>query len=204
MKLKRTLKGQRGFSLLELVVALTLLAVISGGIMMAFDGSRSRAQALISSMSELGNAQLRLKNDTGCFVNMPVALFDRTAALDAANNYCNRAFANTWNGPYINAATVDAGGTELLQEKIGADVTMTFDRAAGGIGRQYFIVARNLPDDVARQALQECNGLDPEGDPLVSGIAENAAMDVTRKCAIVEALGGDDPKTIRMLFNSTR
>ncbi|WP_337232540.1 type II secretion system protein, partial [Vibrio cholerae] len=83
-KLKRTLKGQRGFSLLELVVALTLLAVISGGIMMAFDGSRSRAQALISSMSELGNAQLRLKNDTGCFVNMPVALFDRTAALDAA------------------------------------------------------------------------------------------------------------------------
>lgn len=189
--------AQGGFSLIELLVGLALLTLLAVAISGAFDGSRSRAQSLLTMMSELSSAQARQKNDTGCYVNVPVALFDRTEGTAAANNYCNRAQTNTWNGPYITRFTDNAGA--VVADKVAEGVLVTFQRENATVGavtvRRYFIRATGVPVDVARQFLQECNNSATE----VTGTAafNNA------KCRLQAAISGETAH-VEMIYDETR
>ena len=65
---------QRGFTLIEILVALAILSVIALLASNAFDGARSKAQAMVGLARQVADANLQLKTDTGCYVNKPMAL----------------------------------------------------------------------------------------------------------------------------------
>lgn len=190
-------KMQAGFTLIEILVALALITLLAVGISLTFDGTRSRAQTLVSTMSELAAANMRLKNDTGCYADIPALLFDaETYAANPAANFCGRSLAATWNGPYVAAFTT--AGTGLVNlDKVADGVTIDFTRASnidGGArnnGMKYMVSAAGLPDDVVRAALFECNGSDEDVDDFTTG-----------KCRGTAGTGSNG--TFDMLFDETR
>lgn len=194
---RTTRAAQGGFSLIELLVGLALLTLLAVAISGAFDGSRSRAQALLSMMSELGSAQAREKNDTGCYLNKPLALFDATTGKDPANNYCARSQANTWNGPYVTRFTADNGGN-VVADKVAEGVVVSFPAPeAGGMGKRYFITATGVPEDIARQTLQECN------NKVDLATMQVPAAFNTYKCRSV-GIGNGPLAQIDMIYDETR
>jgi prepilin-type N-terminal cleavage/methylation domain-containing protein len=191
---RTALHNQGGFSLIELLVGLALLTLLAVAISGAFDGSRSRAQSLLSMMSELGSAQARQKNDTGCYVNRPDALYDGSQGQAAASNYCSRTQTKTWNGPYVSRFTADASG-QVVADKVAEGVLVSFQKEDGGMGTRYFIRAATVPVDVARQFLQECNNAATE----LTGTSAFA----TNKCRLQTAISGPTVG-VEMLYDETR
>ena len=160
----RARQGQSGFTLIEILVALALITLLAVSISLSFDGSRSKAQALLNNMSELGSANIRLKNDMGCYVDKPVGLL--TAEGAGSNNSCAITGTPTsWNGPYVGVFAKTADGLNVQFPKVSQNVTITFNKLAGTStnnpypnGSNYVVEADNVPSDIVTQALQECNG----------------------------------------------
>ena len=147
---------QRGFTLVEVLVVLAILTLLVILMAVAFDSSRSKGQVLLGLGKQLADANINLKTDTGCYVNKPQALFDSTAGVLPANNYCNRAFGNTWSRAYLATHPIDGSGN-IKAEKISSGTTAGFGREAAGAGQRYFVSFTGVPLDVAKQALLECN-----------------------------------------------
>lgn len=189
-------RAQAGFTLIEILVALVLITLLAAGIALSFDGARSRAQTLINTMSELASANVRLKNDTGCYADAPALLFDSTLAATAGANFCGKNLSATWNGPYVAPFTLQGTGVTALVDldKVADGAALDFARvsAAGGAwgttGRKYIVAATGLPEDIVKAALMECNGS-----------ANDAADFQGRKCRGNAANG-----TFDMLFDETR
>lgn len=185
--------AQSGFSLIELLVGLALLTLLAVAISGAFDGSRSRAQSLISMMAELGSANARLKNDAGCYVSHPKGLLESADATAA--NYCgNRSLSSTWNGPYVSRFETDNGA--VIASRVAEGVKVDFGVETIGAGaasrKVYHLVATGLPSDVAKQFMVECNG----------AADEVADFSASKKC--VGSALGTDPVTVKMMFDITR
>lgn len=185
-------RRQKGFTLIEILVALAILAAISLLASNAFDGSRSKAQTMISVARQIADANIQLKTDTGCFVKVPKALFDPDAAQEPNNNYCNRVFKNTWSRPYLAQYPTDADG-KLVLDKIAAGVLASFEAEAGGMGKRYFVRFADVPKDIIKQALVECNNTDEEGG--------NFDKD---RCRTPDDLAGDEPGRFEVLYDTTR
>jgi len=151
---------QAGFSLIELLVALVIITILATAISAAFDGTHSRAQALVVQMTEVGNANIRLKNDTGCYVSMPEALYDPASAAAPSNNYCGSTFGMVWNGPYVNRFTPDASGNATVP-KVSANAVLSYGQTPSPTGGVIYYVHANLvPNDIVKQAMQTCNDTD--------------------------------------------
>lgn len=191
---KYRIKRQSGFTLIELLVGLAILTLLAVAVSGAFDGSRSRAQALVSSMSEIGSANVRLKNDTGCYINRPDALSKQAVGQAATSNYCSKDLTSTWNGPYLNKFSSNAAGDVML-DNVASGVLVSFGQEAGGIGKHYYSHAANLPNDVVLQALQECN------KSVVQSIAPTAFDN--NKCRGTAA-GADGTAVFDMIYDETR
>lgn len=189
MKLR---KKSEGFTLIEMLVALAILSLLALLASNAFDGSRTKAQAMISLGKQVGDANIQLKTDTGCYVNKPKALFDPATAQDTNNNYCKRPFGNTWARPYMAQYTVDANGN-VVADKIGAGVIVSLEREAGGMGQRYYVKFDNVPKDVIKQGLVECNNTDATG-----GTFDN------NRCRTPSDLSSTDTGVFEMLYDSTR
>ncbi len=185
--------NQRGFTLIEILVALAILAVIALLASNAFDGSRTKAQAMIGLAKQVGDANVQLKTDTGCFVKKPSALFDSTAAQDATNNFCSRTFGNMWARPYLAQYPVNTDG-KLKADKISSEVLVSLPAPETNAGqKRYFVRFENVPMDIIKQALVECNNTDA------------AQGDLTKdRCRTTTALTSDAPGTFDMLYATTR
>lgn len=199
MKQLRTRKKlHRGFGLIEVLVVLVVMALLALLASTAFDGSRSKAQTMLALGKQLGEANVMLKLDTGCFVKKPQALFDPAAAQVPANNYCNRTFDRSWNRPYMAKYPVDNNGGVLL-DKIGAEVVASFPdapevAAVGGTSwKRYYVSFANVPADVIRQALLECNGNDSAQGDFGND-----------KCRTTAELNSETPGRFDVLFDETR
>ena len=191
LKLKR--HNQSGFTLIELLVALAILSILALLAVNAFDGARSKAQAMISLSKQVGDANIALKTDTGCYVNKPAALFDETTALVAGNNYCNRNFGRSWARSYLGRQEFDATNGNLKINKIASEVTVSFGRDAVGLGRVYYIRTDNVPNDIIRQALIECNGTD-----------EGTFAFPANKCRATLSASGGETGTFDMQYDESR
>lgn len=222
------MKSQRGLTLIEMVIAISLLAIMISAIVFSFDGTRSRAQVLVASMSEYSGALERLKQDGSCYPRTLSSLFDRAASVGAANSFCGADLSRNWNGPYVKSAPTqaaplapavdsDAGPIAAVVKlpQLSPDLTLRIARQAAALGGggpatwKWFIVADGVPSEMMTQAIATCNGQ----DDTVAGAATG-----TRKCGMAgqDALVGytvppglapqDDavPGSIFMLFNETR
>ena len=186
------IKKSKGFTLIEILVALAILSVIALLASSAFDGSRSKAQTMIGLLRQVGDGNIQLKTDTGCYAKSPQALFDSAAAQVPGNNYCNRTFGNTWARPYLAQYPVDSSG-DLKIDKIAAEVTISLGTETVSVKKRYFVHASNVPMDVIKQALVECNNDDSQG-----GSFDNA------RCRTTSDLTTDAPGVFDMLYDTTR
>lgn len=196
---KQNLRGlRRGFSMVEMLIVISLLALLTVLSTGAFDGARTKAQTMISLGKQIGEANIMLKLDTGCYVKNASALFDPAAAVVASNNYCGRSFGANWARPYMAKYPTDSSG-KLRFDKIGAEVVASFAAApesvlvGGTTWKRYYVRFENVPKDVIRQALNECNA-NPE-----------AGGDFTKdKCRTQSSLTDEQPGTFDILFDETR
>ena len=194
--LKNTSRQQRGFTLLEIIVGLVLLGILAVAVTGSFDGSRSRAQSLLSQMNEFKSANIRLKQDTGCYALNAALLFDPRQADVTASNSCAKQLGRTYNGPYMQAFPLSTDDpTAAAIDKVSPQARVNFLAASTAgteafAGRRIYILeASDVEEDVVRAFLVECNGEDTnrttfDGRTQCYGNAATGAvqivMDVTR------------------------
>lgn len=126
---------------------------------------QSKADAMLSIGKQIGDANIQLHNDTGCFASKPAVLFDKATASIAANNFCNRPLDGSWKGPYMAPFPIKSDGN-LVANDISAEVTAALPNSINMNGRKkFFIRFNNVPKGVLKQALIECNGdIENQGD----------------------------------------
>jgi prepilin-type N-terminal cleavage/methylation domain-containing protein len=159
MKTNLTKAHSKGFTLIEMLVALAILSLIALLAVTAFDGSRSKAEVMVALAKQVADANIALKNDTGCYVSVPQALFDTTAAQNPADNYCGMTFGDNWARPYLAVYPVDANG-DIKADKIASGVTVSLTQQTSGTGTIYAVKFNNVPLDIVKQGLISCNGND--------------------------------------------
>lgn len=161
MKLTTAQIRARGFTLIEMLVALAILSLMALLAVTAFDGSRSKAEVMVALAKQVADANIALKNDTGCYVSVPQALFDTTAAQNPSDNYCGMTFGSNWARPYLAVYPVDASG-DIKADKIAAGVTVSLTQQATASGTIYAVKFNNVPLDIIKQGLNSCNGTDTQ------------------------------------------
>lgn len=150
------LRKQKGFTLIEILVVVGIIAVLAFLGMSAIDTSRSKAQSMIALGKQVSDGSVRFKNDTGCYPLGPTAMFDGTVGQAAANNTCNRALGASWNGPYLAIYPVSGTTTSIIADKVSSGVVVSLGKTGTG-PVQYYVRFSNVPQDIVKQALQECN-----------------------------------------------
>ena len=157
MKLQSRKTRFEGFTLIEMLVALAILSLMAYLAVSAYDGSRSKAEVMVALARQVANANIALKNDTGCYVSVPQALFDTTSAQNPADNYCGMTFGNNWVRPYLAVYPVDGSGN-IKADKIASGVTLSLTQQATASGTIYAVKFSNVPLDIIKQGLISCNG----------------------------------------------
>lgn len=174
-------KVQQGFTLIEMLVAVAILSLLVAIGMTAFDGSKSKAQALLGLSKQMSDANVMAKEDIGCFSANPVGLFDQTAANTSYPCKANPQLTRL----YMPRQTTANTNTEIRFTKIAEDVTLGFGKLNGGLGIRYYVLAKNVPMDVLKHALSECNG-----DPTVGASMVGTTNLNTFRC-VGSSLTGD-------------
>jgi general secretion pathway protein G len=124
---KFTKKGRGGFTLVELLVVIVVLAVLAAIVLPKFMDSskRSKESALKSDLKVVRNAVSLFKTDTDLY---PLSLADlaATAAPAKGNDGTNdvNLTAGNWHGPYLQSVPDDpVGGAALTYTKTTGVVT---------------------------------------------------------------------------------
>ncbi len=166
----------RGFTLLELVVAIVLLGVLASVTVFSFDGSRSRGQLLVTAMQEYANALTRMKADTACF---PARLSALALRNEAEASLCQVSLVQQWNGPYVRDARTNGSG-QILLDQIAPQLLLDLQTGSGiNGGIAYLIQASHVPGDILAQAMTACNGVAPGSEGAAARCARSLAADGT-------------------------
>lgn len=169
---RRNLKGfsalkqakQSGFTLVELLVGITILLAFSSILIFNFSGDRTKTALVLESARQYGDGFLRYKSDTGV---TPVAM--RSLLLKASNTAADTvegiAATTVWRGPYVNGFTQNAAGNVML-DSIAAGVVMAISTVPvanlpTGLTNGTQFVFTGVPDTVVRETVASCNGSDP-------------------------------------------
>lgn len=147
-------KKQSGFTLLELVIVVAIIAIIIGALAQVEDTDKAKAAVLLQNMDAVGSGSSRLRVDAGCFPTRPDALFVQASA---ATSSCGTDLRTRWRGPYMTDAPINAAGAVLVPN-IAATASIALTSAAGGRGTQYFVRVSNVPNSLINTVLETCNG----------------------------------------------
>ena len=211
---------QKGLTLIEMVIAISLLAIMISAIVFSFDGSKSRAQVLVAAMNEYAGALERMKTDTSCYPRKLAGLFDRGAVETSANSFCGADLSKQWNGPYVKAAPADTDGKVILAQ-ISPDIKLSIVQQTSNFGgttgssivtNKWYLLAEGVPSEIALQAVIACNGVDnanaTTGGGTVGGVPKCARNgdDIAPWRVTGLTLGNvtDPLQNLYLLFNETR
>lgn len=214
MKLKRVY--EKGFTLIEMVIALVIVGLLASLVIFSYDGSKSKAQALVALMEEYGGAMQRIKADGSCYPKKMTGLFDLGEATGAAGSFCGADLSKQWNGPYVKPANATALGSIKLGNiapEAELSITRTESTYNGSATPTYkwYIVAYNIPSEITTQALLQCNGSDSAnaggGAASTKCSSDQTTLASTVGTSVqgsaVTALGGE-LHTFDLMFDETR
>lgn len=192
---QRRHQSQYGATLIEVLIVITILGLLVGGIASVVKTDRSKATGMLTSMSAMSTAMQRAKADMGCYPKIPGALWDGTQPT-ATNMFCGLAGLVTWAGPYLEKAPVDSTNAQLLTPKYGDSSYITINREAtpaGGLGWYYYLRANNIQNAVITEALQVCNGK-----------TDSSVTFSTAKCRATPGTGGTEVGTFDLIVEESR
>ena len=123
--------SRRGFSLIEILVALVVLALLGGILVPQLVNRLGRAEGstLVGNLGALVTALHNFKNDLGRYPSQLVHLTTQPTA--AATDLCGRTIPNVttaWRGPYLQRAIRPTGlqsGSSTIQNAVTRSPTST-------------------------------------------------------------------------------
>lgn len=155
---RRPDRRQGGFTLVEIMVVIGILAILSAIVMSTASTDSSKATALFSSMQTTSDSLERMKMDTGCYPTSMQVLWTKANAT-SSNMYCGQDSTTTWDGPYLKPMPFSSTNLAIQMMSVAPSAMYTFSRETGGNnGYYYFLHATNLPTGIVQLALQKCNG----------------------------------------------
>ena len=154
-------QSQAGFSRVELVIAVTIIGIITAAAMSALSGSEeTKTAAVISKLEEIANAIAIYQKNTGCVPSNVSVLFNKSLAT-AANNFCGvDTTASYGNQDYLAAMPSDGnGGVYLTQVGVAGGDLLIRQNLPGTTPNNYALEVYNLGDAI-NSVMSKCNGVD--------------------------------------------
>ncbi len=164
------IRAHHGFSLVEIIIAVAIVAIVTAAVMTALSGSEaSKSAAVMSKLEEVANAVALYQRNTGCVPNTVSVLFDKSLAT-AANNFCGVSTSASYgNQDYISAMPPDSAGTGVLLTQLGlaSGDLLIRQNLSGTTPNNYALEVYNL-GDALYPVLGLCNGVDYTGVAISS------------------------------------
>ena len=146
-----------GFTLTEMLVVLSLIAVLAGLSILAYKGAHSKAVVLYSKLTQYGDALIRMQLDMSCYPSNTSALLIKA---DASDSFCGDIPTDSWHGPYAKADAVDDNNNiKLLDVGAGVILTIEHDNETNdktGL-KPWYIKAEHVPLDIVGETMSICN-----------------------------------------------
>jgi prepilin-type N-terminal cleavage/methylation domain-containing protein len=158
---------QRGFSLIEMVVVLSIIAVLAVLFTTQFSGDKAKATKILSDMEAIKKAVLRFRMDTGEYpCDLRILLEEVPYYHGEATNpnrLCRWSSGASWAGPYLEKGIHQNGTHQIASGIEGADMFLTrFQRGWGGgdvsLGFPRMIMLYPVPRGVAMEFIKQCTG----------------------------------------------
>lgn len=164
--LRRSHQNRRegGFSMVEIMITLVVLALLGGLFASQYSGDKSKATRLFTNMKTVADATNRAKMDMGGIPNRLSVLWTKTDAI-AANMFNGIAGTNSWSGPYLERQAVDASNN-IQEQAISDSTTITVAREAasaangGNFTWVYYLRASNVPNAIILEYIKACANTD--------------------------------------------
>ena len=153
---------ESGFTLIEILVAVVILAIIAGIAFLAINLNSTKGKALYTAMASVAHSAEAFNASLGTYPTVYGAMVETAFEAD---NTTGATLTTTWNGPYAKPKDMGPNGN-LHLNSIASNLTITFSPlTAGSAGAlpngeayQYAVVANNVPNNIATQAVNACNG----------------------------------------------
>lgn len=178
MRLKRFSKNKKtknkGYSLHEMLICVSLIGVLAGITAYNYNGTRTKAVALLSNLDDLKNGYTQFYLDMKCRPQTISQLITtKDLQYQGAGTYCDANDLSKWNGPYIrmplDEASKDISGFyevtmpgTLSYSNGGYTSVNSFYSDNAGTTVSY-ISLHNLPGDISDEVMKICNGVDDSG-----------------------------------------
>jgi prepilin-type N-terminal cleavage/methylation domain-containing protein len=158
------IRGEDGFTLLELLIVIVILGVLAAVTLPYFNTDSAKGKALFQGLASASNDAAHFGASLGTYPVHYETMTNQTFGESSSNNTNGISLTQTWNGPYAKAANTDSSG-DLVLNQVATGVTVTFapvtpgsDGLPNGLPYQYAMVANNVPAPIAHAAVNACNG----------------------------------------------
>ena len=168
---------QAGLTLIEMVIALSVIVLLLLVVAMGFNQNKQRAESLEAKLQLVRSGVLRFQTDMPCG---PATLSALTKREDAAVGLCGDANnLNNWRGPYIDSGStyVNVGDSDLSNILPGASLTITQEVLGSTI---YTILKVSEISDEMRSAMIELCSDDCTPYKSITGDAQTTGILVTQ------------------------
>lgn len=156
------IKHNRGFTLTQTVIALSLIAAISAAVVGMYNTSETKAAVLIGRVQQITTGLMLAKQDLNCFPTRLDALLKPTNTT-----VCGAVTGDLWRGAYIGLGTpYDPGTGNIIIDDIVPNAQIAFQTrtlvdGAGVTTYSYVLTTVGITPEFAYKAQAIC-GNDPD------------------------------------------